>query len=344
MPFALLLAWGLYRGRRRAWLWVLPLLSNGDVAATYVAAIGLGARFAAGSACRASSWWQPTSSRTAIITLIPCNLGSGGGLQAYAYLVNSGKSTAHLGLGALVRGIAPASGQCRQRALVEARGHLGEHCAPGLPGFGFLWLLPMVLNIVTANNLFTGLLFAAPGFQSLPLYIFLPVGTVAVLAMVGQRRRRIALVLCAFVVVQAVGYAVIWLPRTPGQWLRVPAATAATLAHVQAQIPNSAEVIASQGVMGPFTGGSTSGPCSAPDPYLCSTASYGLFITPTAGIETLQTSAAMALTAELARPLHATLVTRANGVGRSAGRRPRASVNSACRAGTGRSTFGPVRE
>ena len=43
IPFAVLLAWDLFHGRRRAWVWVLPLLSNGDVAATYVAAIGVGA-------------------------------------------------------------------------------------------------------------------------------------------------------------------------------------------------------------------------------------------------------------------------------------------------------------
>jgi len=314
MPFALLLAWDLYHGRRRAWLWVLPLLSNGDVAATYVAAIGLGALLRRGFRVQGLVLVAAGVIATAIITLIHGNLGSGGGLQAYAYLVNSGKSTAHLGLGALARGIAQHPGNVASE-LWSKRADIWANTAPsGPPGFGFLWLLPMVLNIVTANNLFAGLLFAAPGFQSLPLYIFLPVGTVAVLAIVGQRRRRIALVLCAFVVVQAVGYAVIWLPRTPGQWLRVPAATAATLAHVQAQIPNSAEVIASQGVMGPFAGRLDIRPLFGPGSIPVQHGQLWIVITPTAGIETLQTSAAMALTAELAGPLHATLVTRANGV------------------------------
>ena len=42
MPFTVLLARDLCNDRRRAWFWVFPLLISGDVAATYIAAIGLG--------------------------------------------------------------------------------------------------------------------------------------------------------------------------------------------------------------------------------------------------------------------------------------------------------------
>ena len=44
MPFAVAAGQGSRsNGRRRAWVWVVPLLACGDVAATYLAAIGLGA-------------------------------------------------------------------------------------------------------------------------------------------------------------------------------------------------------------------------------------------------------------------------------------------------------------
>ncbi len=314
IPFAVLLAWDLFHGRRRAWVWVLPLLSNGDVAATYVAAIGVGALLRRGYRVPGLILVATGVVATAVITVIHGNLGSGGGLQSYAYLASSGKSTAHLGLTALIKGIAEHPGSVLSE-LWSKRLDIWANVAPsGLPGFGFLWLLPMALNIVTANNLFTGLLFAAPGFQSLPLYIFLPIGTVAAMATVAERHRRIAVVLCAFVVVQAVGYAAVWLPRTPDQWLRVPTATATTLTRVENQIPASAEVIASQGIMGPFAGRLDIRPLFGPGPIPVQSGQVWIVITPTAGIETLQRSAAMALIANLAGPLHARLITHGNGV------------------------------
>ena len=53
------------------------------------------------------------------------------------------------------------------------------------------------------------------------------------------RHRRIALLLTALVVAQAVGYTAVWLPGTPAHWLRVPAPTAATLAGVASPHPGA---------------------------------------------------------------------------------------------------------
>ena len=57
------------------------------------------------------------------------------------------------------------------------------------------------------------------------------------LALVARRHRRTALLLAGLVVVQAVGWTAMWLPRTPGQWLRVSAPAAATLAGVESSYP-----------------------------------------------------------------------------------------------------------
>lgn len=122
------------------------------------------------------------------------------------------------------------------------------------------------------------------------------------------------MVVTGLLVAQALGWAVVWAPRTSGQWLRVPAPVAATLAGIGARMPNSAAVIASQGVMGRFSGrvdvkallGSGSIPISHRETWF--------IIAPLAGIETLSTATQMALVGELAGPLHATLVTHADGV------------------------------
>jgi hypothetical protein len=61
-------------------------------------------------------------------------------------------------------------------------------------------------------------------------------------------------VVCALTVVQVVVVAVQWIPRIPTEFLEVDTVTAGQLGQVQSRIPGSAEVIASQGVIGRFGG------------------------------------------------------------------------------------------
>jgi hypothetical protein len=314
MPFAVLLARDLCAGRRRAWVWVAPLLACGDVAATYLAAIGLGAALAsARERARGAVLAFLGVAALVIITLVHGNIGSGNGLQDYAYLATTGPVPSHLSLGAMAKGILLHP----LRALRKLADHVPDvwaNLAPsGLLGAAWVGLAPLALSVVVANDLFPNWLFAAPGFQSLPLYVLMPVGTVAVLAALARRHRRIALLLTILVVAQAVGYAAVWLPRTPAQWLRVPATTAATLARVAARIPVSAEVIASQGVIGRFAGRADIQVIYGPGTEPLRGGETWFVITPSAGIETLSPAGSLALIASLAR-LHATLVTHAHGV------------------------------
>ena len=97
-------------------------------------------------------------------------------------------------------------------------------------------------------------------------------------------------------------------------WLRVSGPTAATLAAVRSQIPESDEVVASQGVLGPFSGrvnvhalaSTTKAPVSGPEVWF--------IITPTAGTELQSTASSMAFIGLLAGPMHARLIAHANGV------------------------------
>ena len=190
-----------------------------------------------------------------VITLVHGNVGSGGaGLSSFDYLAAAGPAAGQLSVPALVKGIALHPGGVL-KALWVKRLDIWAGLAPsGLVGIGFVWLLPITVVVVLANNLAPGLLFSTPSFQYLPLYVMMPVGTVAVLAWLVKRHRRTAILLTGLILVQAVAWSVIWLPRTPSQWLRASALAAATLSRIQAIIPYSAEVVASQGVMGPFSG------------------------------------------------------------------------------------------
>jgi len=313
VPFAALILRDLWAGRKRAWVWVVPLLLCGDVAGTYLAGIGLGALAASRKFRRQGAAMAALGILAVlVITLVHGNAGSGGGLRTYAYLGGLSPD-GQPSMTAIAKGAMLHPGNS-VHALWGKRADIWATVAPdGVLGLGFVPVLPSLLAVILADNLAFGFLFSPPSFQYLPIYVLMPAATVAVLAWIAVRRRRLAITLGALVVVQAIGWAVVWLPRVPGTWLRVSPGAAAVLASVQARIPAADEVIASQGIMGPFAGRTDIRPLFGPG----SQPVHGtvwVIIAPSQGIEKLSVASAEALTGELAGPLHATLVAHGDGV------------------------------
>jgi Predicted membrane protein (DUF2079) len=293
--FAAFLAWDLSRGKRRVWIWVVLVMLGGAPTTTYVMGIGLGGLLAGRQTRRAGA----TIAAAGFAYLLFLHLVHGNGTAAAAirwYLAESGGNPLRV-----------------MELLWAGRTDIIANLAPaGLVGFGMPLLLPLVLAVIVPGTLL-GIVFAEPVFQNVPLYVFLPVGTVAVFAWLLRRRRWAAFVLASVVAAQAIGWAAVWGPRIPAQWVRITSAEAATLASVQARIPASAEVVASQGVFGRLSG----------RPYAYPIFGSGLIplrpdtwcvITPTTGIETVSTAISMAVIGEVAGPLHGKLITHANGV------------------------------
>ena len=310
--FAALLAWDLANGRRRAWVWVLPLLACGDVAGTYVFGIGLGFLITRSDArIRGAVLTCLGAGALLFISVVHGNKGSGHGFQAYDYLAAPG-STTSLSLPALAKGLATHPGAVLAKLWSKRVDLWANLAASGLAGLAFPLLLPVIAVVVISNNLFPGLLFSEPQFQSLPVYVFLPVGTVGVLCWLTRRHRLTGLLATGLLVVQAIAWSAVWAPPAAQQWLRVPGPTAATLAGLQARIPASAAVFASQGVVGGFADRAD---VQALRGNLSIRPGQDWFIfTPWEGIETQQPAAAMVFAGQLAGPLHAKLVTDANGV------------------------------
>ena len=130
----------------------------------------------------------------------------------------------------------------------------------------------------------------------------------------ARRHSGIARVCAVLLVAQALCWAGIWGPQVPAHWLRVSGSTAATLAKVRAEIPESDEVVASQGVLGPFSGRLDVHALAHTSRTPVSGRDVWFVITPTAGTELQSTASSMALIGLLAGPMHAELIAHANGV------------------------------
>ena len=185
VPLLVLLARDLMNGKKRAWVWVGLLVSCGDVADTYLAGLGVTMLLLArGRRLQGAALVGAAVTATGFVTLIHGNLGSSGALHSYAYLAGSG--TASLTTTGLAKALLTHP-QNVLRALWEKRTDIWASLAPaGVIGLGFAWILPIALIVLLEDNLTANLLFTRPSFQSLALYVLVPVGTVWLLARLGR--------------------------------------------------------------------------------------------------------------------------------------------------------------
>ena len=323
LPFAVLLARDLYRGRRRMWFWIAPVLSAGAPSAVYVVGIGLGAVLAGRvyrgrGACLAAIGMGYSA-------LIVAIHGDNGAPLArhYGYLAIA--ATASFAHGRIASGTNLTTGQMVKgilghplrviQALWDKRDDVSAALLPGgLLGIGFRPMLPWLLVALLSSVLSAGWRFAQPSFQLLPVYVVVPLGTVVALGWMATRWRRTAQLIAAVLIAQAVGWAVVWGPQLPVHWLRVSASSAAVLARIKAQIPQSAEVVVSQGVLGPFSDRVDVHALASSSRTSVDRGDIWFVIAPSVGTELQTTASSMALISELACPLHATLVGHAAGV------------------------------
>lgn len=317
MFFVAFLAWDLYQARkRRAWVWLAAVLVCGVPSATYAVGVGVGGALAYRRI-------RPTAAAIAAVgvayalLMVTLHGEEGFPLAAnYGYLAGwTGRAPVNMSLADLVTGMARHP-SIAVAALWGNRADIIANLAPGgLLGIGAPAIMPLSIIVLLSTELLDpgGYFWSAPLFQSIPIYVLLPVGTVTVLAWLLRRRRRASLALAGILAAQAFGWAAVWGPRAVDQWLKVSSPEASTLATVLASIPPSAEVFASNGIVGRFSGRSHVQAIGPGNLGLLDRDTW-FVIAPTSGIETLTPMASMAMIGALAGPLHATLVTHANGV------------------------------
>jgi len=105
-----------------------------------------------------------------------------------------------------------------------------------------------------------------------------------------------------------VGWAVVWMPQVPHQWLLTSSASASALDQAARLIPPDAEVVASQGNVGRFCGRPVCYSIIGPGTFPLRTADTYFVVTPYSGVELASVQFQLSLIATLAGPLHATLL------------------------------------
>lgn len=315
--FMTLVGWSLYRDPKSSisWIWVILALACGDVVSSYLFAFGLGI------ATLGPQWRRRGLAISAIsviwlfiLSKVGANQGSGL-LAGYGYLQGTfANSNSHLGLSTVAAAILMHPLLAIQH-LWERRNDIYAIFAPsGFLGILNPLLIPISLLIIAENGLNSRLTFLAPGFQDCALFVFIPIGTVIILRQLLVRHRAVASVIAILLSLNTVCWAIIWLPQLPSQWLRVSGPAASTLAEVKSAIPQRAEVVASQGVVGAFSSRQWIYAINGPGNIPIHAHNIWIVVTPIQGIETAPVPVSDALITELLNSPSSKLVANKNGV------------------------------
>jgi len=304
--FAILAARELFRGRARGWLWSGLTLLSGLIPATYLVGIGISLAFR-----RRFLYCLILVGAVAIWLLVMLKLGAGAGLlgSAKTSIPQSSSnpliSAVHYELGAFGH-------------LLSYRLDIFANLAPaGLIGFFTAPVFALAAVMLTESAAATSYNSIVPSFQNLGVYVFLPVGTVLALCWLYRRfGRRLGAVLMTLVAVNALGWAIVWIPQAKAHWLRVSASEAAVLRRAQTMIGADDEVVASQGVVGDFAGRSHffylqgQPPLEVP----IDSPTTWFIVAPYAGVETETVPQSMAIIDYLATVLRARLIFQDDGI------------------------------
>lgn len=332
--FALLVCREMMLGRnRRLALFAALCLACGDIASTYLSAVGIGGILAGrGQRRRGLALVATGVAWFGVVSLAGGSAGSG--LSGhYAYLAGPG-----------VRRASPL--RILKGALTHPSrvfGHLWSQrldlwaytTSAGFIGLFTPWaVLPVLVLLETGLTGGKGL--AGSPYESFGAYLFLiPLSVLALgrldrwLELRGERlvavvrrvpgRARTVLAsvpsaLGVVIVVFSILWGVVWIPRVPGQWIRVNPGNASVLDRVEHMIPAGAEVVASQGVIGRFADRRWLYKFVGGGDYTLHTEDSYFVIVPSQGIEIASVQSSEGIISQLAGPLHAHVLLHDDGV------------------------------
>lgn len=248
---------------KRGWFWVFCTLGIGAIVSTWIVGLGLSALIAA--------LIDRRSRRTLLLT------GAGLGLTGLAFL--QGLSALGLDSGSNLNTLygyltVPAGGQIPRhlapskllksmllhppRVVQGLLNHLQDLYA-NLAPTGFIgaltpWTFGVPVTILVENNLVGSFRFSGPIFQSTPIYTFTAVGLGLILLRFTMRWSKRAITgLFSILLANTIIWSCIFVPHLEQQWVAVSQSQASVLQGLLHTIPESSEVIISQGEIARFS-------------------------------------------------------------------------------------------
>jgi len=247
----------LLMNQKRSVVFVLFALFSGDIATTYLFGAGISL------AMVGKKYWKVSFAIivTAVfysLLLAHFHFNKGSPTAAFNYLIGAHGVPANVQTSPIQLVISLIERPWRAVAVLWNR-HVdivANLSAPGLIGYFTPWTIavPTITLILNALPFEQKNEFIVPFFQSLPVYMVVPLGTTIWLSFLTNARnywmRILGWGLAALVVINVVGWAIVWDSTTKSHWLPVHDVAANELRIIAKKIPLEDEVIASQGIMG----------------------------------------------------------------------------------------------
>ena len=256
VAFLVLAARAFYLEKPIAWLWVFGVILNGNVSASYLVGIAISMVLAG------RKYWKHAIGvlavagvTTEIATLIGADKGSS--FRGYQYLNgDNGRvptSTAEV-LKLLIKHPFAALGNLFNDRLAG----FAIVSVSGLLGVISPWALGITLVcFVEAGFSAWPILTPSYAFQNFAILIFVPIGTVMVLVplMMSMKSwvKKAALWFVVLEFLWVFGWFAVWAPETPKRWVTIPTKSSIVLHQAESLIPESDEVVTSQGIVGAFS-------------------------------------------------------------------------------------------
>ncbi|MGC8462902.1 MAG: DUF2079 domain-containing protein [Acidimicrobiales bacterium] len=255
---ALLAARDALVGRRRAWVYAGAVLLCGDVAATYLVAVGLATLVAGRRRLDGIGFVVAATAWLGVVALFHADKGSS--LAAgYGYLTGHAVGSGLAGIVAIVAGMVRHP-QVPARVLRDRWRAVGQYLVgSGLIGVRAPLGLAAAVVVLVPNALNASGIYVShvAGFQNLFPALALASASAGAVTWIARRRpgalaRSAAVALAGGALVATCAVTVQTLPTIGAQFETVPGPTAARLGAVAAVTPPSAEVVATNAVVGRF--------------------------------------------------------------------------------------------
>lgn len=188
-------------------------------------------------------------------------------------------------------------------------------------GAGFVGLLTpvgffMAVPTLLVDGLVKGQESNYPTFQALPAFIFIALGSAVLLAYLIKRPKTffVGLIVFVLVIVNELGWFLVWFPKTRVHWMETSAAAASVIWRTERAIPAGDEVVITNGVAGPFGGHVDLYEFAGPSPIPIRDHVVWFVLSPAQGIEIVPTAVMERALGDIAELPGAKLITASQGV------------------------------